>query len=226
LQALQTRDEIRPFVSHLCSRNACPTEGDYSKAIHVLRYLVSTPGVGRVFDASFPEFSAHADAGFALFENGCSSGGYFLSVGSGAPFECHAKCQDSVAPDPMASEYYNANSACLDISHYRQFATQLGWPPTGPTILHLDCKTAINLAEAPEVTRKARHMQAKHHYIRELVDTGIVKLKHVPADLMRADILTKVFSRAEFLRRRAMLLNCYVGVLSYSQSVTTGLRKC
>ena len=52
----------------------------------------------------------------------------------------------------MAAEYYSANKATLDISYFRQFATELGWPSKDPTILFLDCQTVINLIVAPEIT--------------------------------------------------------------------------
>ena len=215
VQMLKTRDDVRPYISHLCSRNSKPDEGDFSKAIHVLRYLNSTPDVCRIFKSSVPEFCAHADAAFAIHENGRSSGAYFLSVGkNNAPFKTVAKMQQEVAPDPMAAEYYSANKATLDISYFRQFATELGWPPKGPTVLYLDCQTAINLVVAPEITKKSRHMRAKHHYIRELVIEGVVLVIHVPREEMRADFLTKFFRRNTFIALRDSLLNLSSASLS------------
>jgi hypothetical protein len=99
IQFLKTRDEIRPYVSHVCTRNSNPNEGDYAKAVHLLRYLHSTPGYGRVFKASLPIIYAHADAAFGFHSNGCSAEAYFLSVGSvGAPFYTVARSQHDVAP--------------------------------------------------------------------------------------------------------------------------------
>ena len=48
VQFLKTRHEIRQFVSYLCSYNASLLERHYRQAIHILRYLASTPGVGCV----------------------------------------------------------------------------------------------------------------------------------------------------------------------------------
>jgi len=208
VQMLKTRDDVRPSVSHLCSKNSNPNEGDFSKAIHVLRYLFSTPDICRIFKSSIPEFCAHADAAFAIHENGRSSGAYFLSVGkSNAPFKTVAKMQQEVAPDPMSAEYYSASKATLDISYFRQFATELGWPPKDPTTLFLDCQTAINLIVAPEITKKSRHMRAKHHYIRERVVDGEILVMHVSKEEMRADFLTKFFRRNTFIKLRNNLLN-------------------
>ena len=107
----------------------------------------------------------------------------------------------------MAAEYYSANKATLDISYFRQFASELGLPSKDPTILFLDCQTAINLIVAPEITKKSRHMRAKHHYIRERVVEGEILVMHVSKEEMRADFLTKFFRRNTYIKLRNNLLN-------------------
>jgi hypothetical protein len=210
VQVLKTRDEIRPFVSHLCSKNSCPLEGDYAKAIHILRYLHSTPDLGRVYKSNSLELFAHADAAFALHDNGCSAGAFFLSLGAtNAPFHTEAKSQDDVATCPMTSEYYSAGAACQSILHYRQLLTDFGCPPRGPTTLFLDCNTAISLVTAPEVSRKSKHITVKHHYIRQLYERRIVFPTHTPSAHLRADVLTKYFPPSRFILHRDILLNVH-----------------
>jgi hypothetical protein len=209
VQMLKTRDEIRPFVSFLCSKNATPCEGDFAKAIHVLRYVYSTPGIGRVFKASEVKIYAHSDSAFCLQEEGRSSGACFLSVGSqNAPFHSEADALVDVALCPMTAEYYAAGKSCQCVIHYRQLAEDLGWPQDGPTELFMDNKTAINLVNAPEVTRKCKHIEVKHHFIRQLVARKTMRVVYVNSADMRADVLTKYLPRAMFLRLRDKLLNC------------------
>ena len=62
-----------------------------------------------------------------------------------------------------------------------------------PAMLYLDCQTAINLAVAPEITKKARHMKAKHHSIRDASQQGIIDIVHVLSPNMRCDAMSKVF---------------------------------
>ena len=208
IQFLKTRDEVRPFVSHACARNARPNEGDYAKALHILRYLASTPGVGRVFRASAPVLFALADAAFVLHSNGCSAGAYFLSVGySSAPFLTYARAQRDVAPCQMTSEYFSASNSCKNVMHYRQFASELGFRQNIPTQLALDNRSCINLSTAPEVPRKSRHIPVSYHYIRQLVERGLIRPHYVPSAHMRADILTKFLVRPQFYRGRDGLLN-------------------
>ena len=177
------------------------------KAIYVLRYLFSTVKVRCVYDSLDTNIYGYSDSAFAFHSNGLSSSAIFLSVGkSSAPFMCQAKAQSSVAPDVVAGEYYSVTSICLHISHFRQLSQELGWEQPSVTV-YVDSKSAINLALAPVITKKARHMRARYHLIREYVLNGIVTLVHVQAADMRADVLTKVLSNATFLRGRDSLLN-------------------
>ena len=95
---------------------------------------------------------------------------------------------------------------CLLLAHFRQFADNLGWPQQTSTIF-MDSKSAINLAQAPIVTKKARHMKARYHLTREFVSKHIVALVHIPSDEMRVDVLTKILSKTKFLHGRRNLLN-------------------
>ena len=209
VHVLQTRDDVRLFVSHLCSKNAAPCEGDYMKAIHLLRYLSSTPHIGRCYHSSSTEIEVSSDAAYLLHpEVGRSSGAYFCCVGPGnAPFHSDARMQSEVATCPMTAEYMAACSACKLIVHLRQLASDLGFPPRGPTRLYLDSQTSINLVVAPEVSRKSRRIPMAYHYIRELTKLGIVVPTHVAGSDMRANVMTKYLPPKQFLRERACLMN-------------------
>ena len=184
----------------------CP--GDYQKAINTLLYLHSTPGVGPVFKSSTIQRFVYADAAFADQENGSSSGAHFQCFGEfGAPFSTNAKVQADVAVNPMTAEYFSASGAVQSISHFSQFAEELGVPQVGPVTLTLDCQTDTNLVYAPEVTKKSRHMHAKHHYTRQAKERDVISIKHVTSPFMRSDNITKVFSNSVFKSGRDSMLN-------------------
>ena len=131
-----------------------------------------------------------------------------------APFVCSAKKQPSVAPDIVASEYYAAGEAYLLISHYRQLATSLGWLQL-PTKLFMDSQSAINLAQAPIVPKKSRHMHARFHYIREAEETKEIELVHIPSHQMRVDVITKIMTASKFCHGRDMLMNQHLANVAH-----------
>ena len=76
-----------------------------------------------------------------------------------------------------------------------------------PTPLLLDSQTAVNLVNAPAVTKKARHMFVEHHYVRDLAAKGVISVVHVSSDHQRADVMTKYLSASAFQRGRDALFN-------------------
>ena len=205
---LQTRDDVKHFISHLSSKNSCADVGDHTKAILLLRFLHSTSTVGRVFKSDCPQIVAFSDASFANQDNGRSTGAYFLSVGpANAPFISFAKALDSVSPCPMVAEYTTSNLCCQEIMHYRQFSRDLGWPPDGPTPFYMDSQTSINLVVAPEISKKSRFLAAKHHHIRERATDGDILPQKVSSSGQRADVMTKIFPPARMIANYKSLLN-------------------
>ena len=45
---------------------------------------------------------------------------------------------------------------------------------------------------------KSKHFEIKYHYIRDMVQRGVVKLKYVAMDEHIADVLTKPLDRVKF----------------------------
>ena len=60
-----------------------------------------------------------------------------------------------------------------------------------PTILNMDSKSAIDLAQNPINHKRSKHIRIKYHWIREQVGAQIVRLNHVSSADMRADMMTK-----------------------------------
>jgi hypothetical protein len=107
----------------------------------------------------------------------------------------------------MTAEYYAAGAACKNIIFYMQLFDDLGWPSSLPTLVYVDNKTMISLVIAPVVSTKSRHIEIQHHYIRQLSSRSIICLKYVASAQMRANVLTKVLSKARFLLERDCMFN-------------------
>ena len=72
----------------------------------------------------------------------------------------------------------------------RQLLTELGFPPTIPTIFNEDNKSAVHFFHGNDKGR-TKHMDVRCHLIRDLVENNITMVKHKPTEDMIADILTK-----------------------------------
>lgn len=212
VQTLKTRDDVRHFVSFLCSKNQSPTNRDYEKAIHLLRYLHSTPLYGRTFNSKDATIFGFADSSHATLPDGRSPYAYFLCVGShNAPFFSDAKSLDDIATCPFSGEYMAASNASKHIIHFRQLASDITFPQMNPTVIFSDNDTAIKLLKAPEISRKAKHIFVSYHFVRELVKNGVVTFVFVTTDKMRANVITKYLMRQQSRNETLALLNIATG---------------
>jgi hypothetical protein len=57
---------------------------------------------------------------------------------------------------------------------------------------------AINISKNPIQHSRTKHIDIRHHFIRELVEEKIIALEHVTTEKQLADIFTKVLDANQF----------------------------
>jgi hypothetical protein len=68
-----------------------------------------------------------------------------------------------------------------------------------------DNQGSIFIASNPVQEKRTKHIDIRYHYIREVVESGKVKLYFVQTDQNPADMFTKNLSRDKFLYCRSTL---------------------
>ena len=68
--------------------------------------------------------------------------------------------------------------------------------------IHRDNSNAINILKNPILHSRTKHIEIRHHFIRDLVEEKVVSLKFILIEHRLTNILTKPldFLRVEFLR--------------------------
>ena len=82
--------------------------------------------------------------------------------------------------------------------------------PRGVKIL-MDSQSAIQLAMKEGYNDKTRHIGVQHHFLRDLVDSGLVCLEWVSTNDMVADIFTKALDKRAFERIRSAIMDNVMG---------------
>lgn len=75
-----------------------------------------------------------------------------------------------------------------------------------------DNSSAIQLSKNPVLHGKSKHIEVRFHYLRDLVNEGVVKLSYCPTEVQVADIFTKPLKLEQFEKLRRML-----GVIDISE---------
>ena len=70
-----------------------------------------------------------------------------------------------------------------------------------------DNQGAVQLAQNPITNSNSKHIDVRHHFLRELVRQRDIKVVHVRSEFQHADILTKALAFDLFAFQRKFLMN-------------------
>ena len=68
--------------------------------------------------------------------------------------------------------------------------------------------SAINISKNPVQHSRTKHIDIRHHYIRDLVEDKVITLEHVATKEQVADIFTKALDANQFEKLRGKLGIC------------------
>ena len=77
-----------------------------------------------------------------------------------------------------------------------------------------DNSSAIKLSKNPVMHGRSKHIDVRFHFLRELVNDGVVELVHCGSKDQLADIMTKPLKLELFLKMRKQLGMCSVQELN------------
>jgi len=69
-----------------------------------------------------------------------------------------------------------------------------------------DNKSALAMARNDSMHNRSKHIDIKHHFIREQVEAGNIAVQWVSSQEQLADILTKTLSSGVFVRLRDQMV--------------------
>ena len=79
-----------------------------------------------------------------------------------------------------------------------KFFAASGFPQTGPSRILLDNRSALDLAYNPEFHDRSKHIDTRHHWIRDNLAADLITLEWIPTSEMVADTLTKALPHLLF----------------------------
>ena len=188
-----TRPDISFAVGALSRFNANPGRAHWKQVQHVFKYLAATKDLMLCYGPGSDSTSLQifSDADYAGdVDSARSTSGHTVFIGQSL-VNWSSKRQAVVAKSTTEAEYIAANEAGSDGVWFRNFSSELGYPPSGATPLWLDNQSAIRVGKNPEHHSRMRHLLPKYHWLREQVEDKVFTLDYVPTSSMRADGLTK-----------------------------------
>ena len=115
------------------------------------------------------------------------------TLGSGA-VTWKSQRSEVVALSTAGAEYYAAGQVGREVVYLRQLLSSLGFEQDGPTRVGCDNQAAIAITHNPEFHARTKHIDLRHHWLREQVAKGTMRLHYVATEENSADIMTKALS--------------------------------
>ena len=196
-------------------RHAANPGPDHQHALkRVFRYLRATSDQQLVFRRgapSSPTLFGYADADWASDVNDRkSTSGYMFKL-AGAAVSWSSKKQTSVTLSSTEAEYISGAHAAKKAVWLRQLISELGLDTSFPTVLHVDNQSAIAIAKNPEFHDRTKHIDVRHHFLRQVIEDGAVELRYTPTGDQVADALTKGLPPMSFSKFRDEMGVCCPG---------------
>ena len=99
------------------------------------------------------------------------------------------------------------SEAAKEAIYLSSFLNELGVASSQPPPLHMDNKSAIDLAYNPEHHARTKHIERRHYFVRECVEQGRLRVPFVSTADNIADFFTKPLMGKEFFRMRDIIMN-------------------
>ena len=201
-----TRPDLM-FTASLLSRFMhSPSQVHFGVAKRVLRYVKGTADYGIWFTPSENGLlQGYCDSDWAgSVDDMKSTSGYVFSLGSGV-FSWNSKKQEVVAQSSAEAEYIVAAGAANQAIWLRRVLDDLEMGPREATVIKVDNKSAISMAQNPVLHGKSKHIKVKFHALRQAEQSKEIKLEHCRSEVQIADIMTKALQKSKFEDLRAQL---------------------
>ena len=190
----------------MCARfQAAPKESHHLAVKRILRYLAYTPTLGLWYPkGSRFDLVGFSDADYAgdkVDRKSTSGTCHFL----GRSLVCwSSKKQNCVSLSTAESEYIAAGSCCAQLLWMKQTLKDYGIH-LKQVPLYCDNESAIKIANNPVQHSKTKHIEIRHHFLRDHVVKEDIDIIHVNTEEQLADIFTKPLDEKRFCKLRCEL---------------------
>ena len=199
-----SRPDLAWIVTKLSQHLNNPTEADWITIKHVLRYIKGSLNHKLVFKKSKDGLEAigYSDSDLASSkEDRKSTTGFCFTLNSEGPMiSWKSKKQQTVALSSCEAEYMALTAATQEAIFLSNLAEEFGIVTDSPTRIFGDNQGSIALVKNPVNHEKTKHIDIKHHFVREKFSEGIIDIMYIPTSDNIADLMTKPATKVKLTK--------------------------
>ena len=194
-----TRPDIAFAVSLISQHMHSPSSVHMKLVTRVLRYLKGSAGRGIHMNRhDHHEILGYTDAdwaGNALDRK--STTGFCTFVGGNA-VTWKSKKQAVMARSSAEAEYRAMASLACELIWIKAVLGELGFQTAHPISMYCDNQSAMHIAANPVFHERTKHIEIDCHFVRDQVQTKVIRTLYVSSEDQIADIFTKSLGSAQF----------------------------
>lgn len=196
--SIGTRFDISFAVNRLSQFGTSPTDEHWRAAVHLLLYVKGTIHFSLTLGGTDTCLNTWSDSDWAKsVDDRRSATGFLIKIDASVVI-WQSRRQPTVALSSTEAEDMALTETSWSIIWWCTLLDELGMIDlTQPTVLHYKNKGSGELALNPCHHRRFKHIESKHHFMRECESNKVVKLKQVPTVQMLADMMTKPLGKVK-----------------------------
>lgn len=196
-----TRPDILYAVNQLSRYNSNPGMQHWGAVKTLFRYLRGTASMKLVYRKDGDNnINGYSDADWAAdVDDRKSTTGYVFTL-QGAAISWCCKRQPTIALSTCEAEYMALSATVQEASWWQGLTAQFG--ATGPISINCDNQSTIAIAKNGGYNPRTKHIDIRHHYIRDALERRIINIKYIESDNQLADGLTKPLPRMKLEKNR------------------------
>ena len=108
------------------------------------------------------------------------------------------KKQNVVILFSTEAKYHALHHAIMELTWLRLLLSKLGFGPKKPMVLFCDNTTTIEIANNPIQHNQTKHIELDRNYIKDNIDSGIIRVPFIKSVNQLADMMTHVVTSGPF----------------------------
>ncbi|GJR49850.1 putative ribonuclease H-like domain-containing protein [Tanacetum coccineum] len=192
----------RPDIMYavcVCSRfQVTPKTSHLNVVKRIFKYLKGKPNLGLWYPRESPfdlEAFSNSDYGGSNLDRKSTTGGCQFLGQRLISWQC--KKQTIVATSTTEAEYVAAANCCGQVLWVQNQLLDYGFNFMN-TKIHIDNESTICIVKNPFFSFQDKHIEIRHHFIRDCYEKKLISVEKIHTDLNVADLLTKPFDGPRF----------------------------
>ena len=189
---VSSRPDLAYAMSCLSKYMSNPGMPHWKALQWLLKYLISSMKFGLTFSkcSEGVKLVGYVDSNYANDrDNGKSTTSYVFTF-CGSCISWKSQLQPIVALSTTESEYIALTEAFKEAMWLKGLVSEIGFLKQD-VVVFSDSQSAIHLCKNPVFHDRTKHINVRFHFIRDIVEKGIIKLAKVASQFNPADMGTK-----------------------------------